>query len=325
MSLAFPLALVLLIIPAGVVLWQRFRPRTKRPQLVADSQSLVVLPDYQKVLRRARRLGRVERVLLVIMLVLSALLVARPQIPVRSYNPEYSRDIVLCLDVSGSMEPYVKVALDALDTIYRQNPSDRYSIVVFASRAVTVLPLTRDPVAINQKIELLRDVYERDKDPNYDFRSLPGFGTDVGEGILASVQRFDDLKTQKTRNIILVSDLDQTVGDYDPDGTSYLQKAALVPQNRINMFVMQTPLEYAYASAPQQILAVTGATSYPIDEADSDNSGKQIMAQIFAQALNTRTVVNAAAADYPYYAVAGLMLTAGLWTGAALWRWRHTT
>ncbi|MCA9330632.1 VWA domain-containing protein [Candidatus Saccharibacteria bacterium] len=324
MSLGFLPALLILLIPVALVFWRRLRRPARRPQFVADSTSLSKIEGYQKTIRRARRLRRVEYGLLAVMMVLCALLVARPQIPVKTYNPEYSRDIVLCLDVSGSMEPYVAIALDALDNIYKQNPTDRYSIVVFASRAVTVLPLTRDPVAINQKIELLRDVYQRDNDPNYQFRDLPGYGTDVGEGVLASVQRFDDLKTQKTRNIILVSDLDQTSGDYDPDGTSYLKKVGLVPQNRINMFVMQPPLEYEYASAPQQILAVSGALNYPIDKDNPKESGKEIMDQIFAQVLNTRTVVSAAAADFPYYVIAGLALTSGLWTGVVLWRWRQT-
>jgi hypothetical protein len=247
--------------------------------------------------------------------------VARPQVPLKSYDTEKSRDIVLCLDVSGSMAPYIEASLDALQSVYEQNPSDRYSIVAFASRPVTVLPLTRDRVAMQQQINLLKEVYVNGNDRNYQFQSIVGFGSDIGSGVEEAVRRFDNLQIEKSRNIILVSDLDHF--DDEPDRDAYLDKINLVPQNRINMFVMQTPLEYDFASAPQQIIAVSGAQLYKLDDDGSKAAAQQIAAQIFTQALNTTVVQSKNYGDYPYAALAALTVVTGLWTIAVALRWRY--
>ncbi len=211
MSLKWPLTLLFLLVPLSIVLFRRFRKIRPLPVFVAEAASLGALPSYKKSRQRSIRMQRFERAAQAALLVGLLLVVARPQAALTSYNQEKSRDTVLCLDVSGSMEDYIPIALDTLERIYKQNPTDRYGIVVFAGRAAPVLPLTRDQVAIQQKIELLREVYVKKNDPNYQFQNLVGYGTDIGEGVLSSVQRFDDLKTYKTRNIILVSDLDQAL------------------------------------------------------------------------------------------------------------------
>ncbi len=323
MSLKWPVALVLLIIPLGVMLFRRFRKIRPQPAFIAESASLNALPSYKKSRQRSVRMQRFERAAQVVLLISILLIIARPQAALTSYNQEKSRDTVLCLDVSGSMKEYIPIALDTLERIYKQNPTDRYGIVVFAGRAAPVLPLTRDQVAIQQKIDMLREVYVKDNDPNYQFQNLVGYGTDIGEGVLVSVQRFDDLKTYKTRNIILVSDLDQTGGDYDPDGQKYLEKVGLVPKNRINMFILQTPLEYSYATSPQQIISTSGAQTFKIDTTDTKGSAQSLLNQIFTQVLNTRMVTGKNQADYPYIVMAGVLVVAAAWSIVVAIRWRH--
>lgn len=323
MSLRWPVVLVLLVIPLAIVIARRFRHKRPRPVFVGESNVLTVLPSYQKMSKRSARLVWAERVVVALMFVGVLLLVARPQAVVTSYNQEKSRDTVLCIDVSGSMKQYIPLALDTLEQIYKQNPTDRYSIVLFAGRGFTVLPLTRDRVAIQQKIDKLRDVYVNQNDPNYSFRGLFGWGTDIGEGLLTAVQRFDDLKTYKTRNIVLMSDLDQIGGDYDPDSNHYLEKAALVPKNRINLFILQPTPEYQYATSPQQIVAATGGQLFKIDQTNAQESAKKLLDQIFVQILNTHTVASLNEADYPYLVLTGLACLALLWTSLVWWRWRY--
>ncbi len=323
MSIKWPVLLLLLLVAVGVMLVRRFRNKKFPPVFVGESSVLTKLPSYQKASRRAIRLRRVERVLLAGMLIGLLLVAARPQAILTSYNQQKSRDTVLCLDVSGSMKEYIPLALNTLEQVYKQNPTDRYSIVVFGSRAITVLPLTRDQIAIQQKIDMLREVYEKDNDPNYRFRSIPGYGTDVGEGVLTSVQRFNDLKTYKTRNIILVSDLDQTGGDFDPESQKYLDKIGLVPKNRINFYVLQPPLEYKFATSPQRIMAASGGQLFKIDENNAQASARQLLDQIFAQILNTTIVTGKNEADYPYLVLGTTTVIAFAWTIVVFLRWRY--
>lgn len=323
MSLKWPFALLLLSIPLVIELLHRFRKVRPKPLFVAETASLSALPSYKKSKRRAQLWRRTERVTLAFLLIGVLLIAARPQAVLTSYDQEKSRDIVLCLDVSRSMEDYIPIALDTIEQIYKQDPTDRYAIVAFAGKAVPVLPLTRDPVAIQQKIDMLREVYVKKNDPNYVFQNLVSYGTDIGEGVLASVQRFDDLKTYKTRNIILVSDLDQTGGDYDPDGQKYLDKVGLVPKNRINMFILQTPPEYEFTTSPQQIISVSGGLAYKIDKNNNKASAKSLLDQIFVQVLNTHTVAGKNRADYPYVLLAIVLALAAIWTAAVAIRWRR--
>lgn len=322
MSIRWPIAFVLLLVPMGLVAYRRLRRQRPQPKFVADTFVLASLPSYKKVLKRSSRIRIIEATVIALMLFGVTMLIARPQAVLNNYDKERSRDTVLCLDVSGSMKKYIPIALSTLERIYKENPTDRYSIVVFGSRAVTVVPLTRDQVVLQQKIDMLREVYEKDNDPNYQFRSLPGYSSDIGEGVLASVERFDDLKTYKTRNIVLVSDLDQTGGEFDPDNTEYLDKVGLVPKNRISMFVLQPEPEFRYATSPQQIVAVSGATLYQLDQADAQQSAQKLLDQIFSQILNTRTTVAKNHADYPYVVMAGLVVLLSAWTIIVAVRWR---
>ncbi len=322
MSLAWPIALLAACLPLFFVAYKRLRPKARKPQFVAEASALATLPSYLARTRRARRWRLAERSILIVIASCFLLLMARPQVLLKSHDQEKSRDIVLCLDTSGSMKPYIEESLNALREVYKQNPSDRYGIVVFASRPVTVLPLTRDSVAIEQKIDLLTEVYVKDNDKNYQFKSLVGYGSDVGSGVEEAVKRFDNLETQKSRNLILVSDLDHF--DDNSDRDAYLAKINLLPQNRINTFIMQTPLEFEFASAPPQIIAVSGAQVYQIEKNNTQQSAQQISDQIFNQALNTTTVVSRNYGDYPYAVFAVLIGCCGIWSVVVAKRWRRT-
>jgi len=326
MSLKWPLLTLLLgLIPVLALLVRRFKKHPKRPQFVAEAAGLEKLADYKKTVSRSKRFRLAETAMLVVIVAGFAVLVGRPQVAVTSYNQESSRDIVLCLDVSSSMEKYVPFAIDALESIYKQNPSDRYSIVVFAGRSATVLPLTRDPVAIQQKIDLLREVYAEREDTDtasLNFKDLPGYGSDIGEGVLGAVNRFDDLETYKSRNIILVSDLDQVGGYYDNEGKEYLDKVSLVAQNRINMFILRTPAQYGFATSPEQIIAVSGAQVYEVDKNNIDDSAKQLLPQIFTQVLNINNVASVTKADYPYITIIVVAVAGLIWTIIVARRWR---
>lgn len=324
MSVEWPLAVLLVLLPLVILAYRRLRKPNQKPRFVAESATLQKLPSYKKITKRAKRMQRIERLLLALLMLGLAFVVARPQAVITSYDQEKSRDTVLCLDVSGSMKEYIPLALNTLEQVYKKNPTDRYSIVVFGSRAYTMLPLTRDQTVIQQKIDLLRDVYEKDNDPNYQFRDLPGYGTDIGEGVLAAVQRFDNLKTYKTRNIVLVSDLDQTGGDFDQNSTKYLEKIGLVPQNRINMFILQPAPEYSYATSPQQIVGVSGAQLFKVADSNSKESAQKLLDQIFAQIVNSNAVARKNHADYPYLALAFVATILTLWTMVVAVRWRRT-
>lgn len=319
MSLKWPLLLLLVLLPTAVVLWRRMRKPKRVPVFVAETSLLSKLPSFKKVSKHARMLRIAERATLSLLLVTLLLLSARPQSMVTSYNEEKSRDIVLLLDVSGSMKPYIPIALNAMERMYKENPGDRYSIVVFASRAYPVLPLTRDQVAIQQKLDLLREVYEKDNDPNYRFQQLSGFGTDIGEGVLGAVNRFTDIETYKSRNVILLSDLQQSGGDFDPNNEFYLEKISLLPKHRINFFIMQTPGEFEW-SVNTEIIEAGGGKAFEIDESNAQDSARVLMDDIFKQVYNTNVSTGRNLVDMPVPVFLVLLTLSTIWGGLLLLR-----
>lgn len=300
MQVRWPLAFLFLLVPLAVLLFRRYKKRVTSHVFIAETSSLQHLPSYQKIQTRMKRLAVIEKVLLVLLLISLVILAARPMQAVTTVSEEKSRDIVLCLDVSGSMTEYVAPALEAMQQIANENPNDRYSIVTFASRGYVVMPLTRDQAAITERINELRTIYTdiENNDNAFVYRTLAGYGTDIGEGILTAVNRFSNLSTYKSRSVILLSDLVQTGGDFDLDSQKYLDKISLLPKYQVNFYVMKINNEDArYAN--NEIVATGGGIVYDVNEKDSAEAVQSVASTIFRQALNTTDVTSKNVVDFP--------------------------
>jgi Ca-activated chloride channel family protein len=155
--------------------------------------------------------------MLFIMLVLVAL--ARPQ----RVNEQVTQtaegiDIVLVLDVSGSMElqdiapsrlaAAKEVAIDFIDG----RVQDRIGMVVFAGDAYSLSPLTTDYQLLR---ELIYDI---------DFKIIPNDGTAIGSALAVAINRMRDSKA-KSKVVILISDGENTAGSLDPELAAQLAYA----------------------------------------------------------------------------------------------------
>lgn len=117
-------------------------------------------------------------------------------------------DIVLCIDVSGSMtaqdftpnrmEAAKKVAEDFVD----QRQTDRIGIVIFSGESFTQCPLTTDHEVLKSQIEQIRNGLLED-------------GTAIGSGLATSVDRLRT-STAKSKVVILLTDGINNGGLIDP-------------------------------------------------------------------------------------------------------------
>lgn len=128
------------------------------------------------------------------------LALARPQIrDVQSRNKGEGIDMVLCMDVSGSMlapdfapnrlEAAKAVAIDFV----KSRPVDRFALVVFSGESFTLSPLTTNHEVILQQIKSLRSGMLQD-------------GTLIGEGLAKSVERLSSVGGAKSKVVILLTD-----------------------------------------------------------------------------------------------------------------------
>lgn len=143
---------------------------------------------------------------------------ARPQI---KYSEQQSEgegiNIVLCLDVSGSMtaqdfqpnrlEAAKKVATEFID----HRPSDKIGIVIFAGESFTQCPLTTDHFVLKSQMQQIRI-------------GLLADGTAIGSGLATSVDRLKESKA-KSKVVILLTDGINNGGLIDQSTATEIAKA----------------------------------------------------------------------------------------------------
>lgn len=126
-------------------------------------------------------------------------------------------DIVLCIDVSGSMtaqdfqpnrlEAAKKVAIDFVN----KRPTDRIGVVIFSGESFTQCPLTTDHNVLVTAIQNIRNGLLED-------------GTAIGSGLGTSVDRLRESKS-KTKIVVLLTDGENNGGLIDPKTAKEIAKA----------------------------------------------------------------------------------------------------
>ncbi|MBW3091565.1 VWA domain-containing protein [Bifidobacterium sp. 82T10] len=100
-----------------------------------------------------RALGRLAAALLAASLALCVALLARPSVIDRSEELSSSRDIVLCLDVSGSTLPYDREVLETYLDLVSNFQGERIGLSIFNSTSRTVFPLTDDYALVARELK----------------------------------------------------------------------------------------------------------------------------------------------------------------------------
>ncbi len=159
------------------------------------------------------------------------LALARPQIKdVQKNKRGEGIDIVLCIDVSGSMlsndfsPNRLHVAKEMAAEFVRNRPVDRLGLVIFSGESFTQYPLSTDHERLLEQIVGLRSGLLED-------------GTLIGEGLATSVQRLSGSRS-KTRVVVLLTDGKEEAPDtriIDPVTALEIAKTAGVKVYTIGM------------------------------------------------------------------------------------------
>jgi Ca-activated chloride channel family protein len=127
------------------------------------------------------------------------LALARPQVRnVQSKSKGQGIDIILCMDISGSMMApdfypnRLEVSKEMAEEFVRKRPIDQIGLVIFSGESFTQFPLSTDHEGLIEQIRSLRSGMLTD-------------GTVIGEGLATAVQRLSSSKA-KSRVVILLTD-----------------------------------------------------------------------------------------------------------------------
>ncbi len=210
---AYPWAFSLFLLLPLMIYWYFTRYSKQQATITVSTVSLIKkTSSWKQTFRHAMLVLR--------LLALSCLIIAlaRPQ----TRNDEELKmgegiDIILCLDVSGSMsaqdllpnrlEASKAVAAEFVD----RRPTDRIGVVIFSGESFTLVPLTTDKHILKSQIYSIQ-------------RGLLEDGTAIGDGLGVSVDRLKS-SPAKSKIIILLTDGENQGGLIDPLTGKDLAKA----------------------------------------------------------------------------------------------------
>jgi Ca-activated chloride channel family protein len=154
------------------------------------------------------------------LLALSALIVALARPRIRNDEQQVNGegiDIVLCLDISGSMlaQDFTPNRMEASKNLASEfidnRPTDRIGIVIFSGESFTMCPLTTDRAVLKTQLFSVQSGLLED-------------GTAIGDGLATGVDRLRS-SPSKTKVIILLTDGENNRANIDPSTAREIAKA----------------------------------------------------------------------------------------------------
>ncbi|HET6766285.1 MAG TPA: VWA domain-containing protein [Chitinophagaceae bacterium] len=203
---AYPWILYGLIVIPLLIIWYVIKSNKQKPSILISTTKFLAKPKGIK-----SRFFHIPFMLRCFGLSFLIIALARPQ---HKFSNQFFEgqgiDIMLCLDVSGSMyrrdllPNRLEASKEVAKNFVRERPGDRIGIVVFGNNGLTMCPLTTDNSALIEQIN------------NITTTDLTGAGTVIGTGIATSINRLKDSKS-KTKIIIFLSDGVNSGGAISPE------------------------------------------------------------------------------------------------------------
>lgn len=216
-TFASPLLLLLVPLALAILVVRYRRPMRQGALLAADLGLLQHAAGTQISWRR--RLRWMPSALRVAAITLLLVAIARPQRGLAmTFIPEQGIDMVLALDMSGSMAQSngrgQPSRLEAAKTVVRDFVStlegDRVGVIIFQARSLVLSPLTVDRIAVQRAVE----------------GTQPGLlpdGTAIGLGAAEGLNLLRN-SPARSRVLVLLTDGQNNAGDIQPLQASQLAK-----------------------------------------------------------------------------------------------------
>lgn len=203
-----PIIAIIAIISYSLYRFYSKKRTVKKSVMIAHSKKIRNLPEYEKVRTRYRILLILLAIFFTTSMSAITLAASRP-VSVIPVDPEYeTRDIMLCIDVSGSTTSTREELLDYMSNVVNELKGQRIGITIFASKATLLSPLTNDYPTLKEIIEELRSsfYYESGNRVSYYMKAV-GYSSNIGGGVVNCVRNFDQLQTEgRSQSVIIATD-----------------------------------------------------------------------------------------------------------------------
>lgn len=210
---AYPSVLLLLTLLPILIIWYIIYNNRRQGSMMISSITQIPARRTWKIILRP--LPFVLRLLSLACIIVA---LARPQ----TRNDEElvsgeGVDIVLCIDVSGSMMAQdftpnrLEAAKEVASTFVDSRPTDRIGLVIFSGESFTQCPVTTDKNILKSQIYNIQSGLLED-------------GTAIGSGLATSVDRLKSSKS-KSKVVILLTDGENNGGMIDPSTAKEIAKS----------------------------------------------------------------------------------------------------
>lgn len=180
---------------------------------------------FQKKMRIYKVMRGIMAVTLLAAILLSFILLARPYTISKEKQDEYKRDIILCMDISSSVDELNKSLVGRLQDTVSQLKGERFGIVIFNTSGVMICPLTDDYEYVQQILDEIKNsigaASDMDSDLDLEWMYKMHYLLDgtlvgneergsslIGDGLATAACDFPDLGEDRTRIVILSTDND---------------------------------------------------------------------------------------------------------------------
>lgn len=328
MALVFPWVLYIGIPVIIVLCLLKFKKKGKykNGKKVANTCLVEETGYFKKLYKEYRVLSGAAIIALLISIVISWVMIARPAkvetVDVNIHN----RDIFLCMDISDSVDELNLTLCDELKNVVKELDGERLGITIFNGQAVLLVPLTTDYQYVLDTLDNLKESFEasiRISSPDsytlssdedlkkyyykHEGTTIEEGSSFIGDGLASSLYNFPDLETNKERSRMIIFTTDNEV-----NGKPYVtldEASALCKKNEVKVFGV-APDNVVDEGAFKGAVESTGGAYYKSSSKDSfGRLLEDIKKTNTSEMKQTKTIVT----DRPELLFIGLIVCIGIY------------
>ncbi len=302
----FVLMAGIVISVAAIVVFVLSRRKKEKYNGGLRSYGMAFIKDNEYLKKRKRLYKAISTgvfVTLVLAFLSCMVLASRPHTETEVNEKQYARDIILCLDISTSVDDLNNSLIDELINTVRNLKGERFGIVIFNTSPVLVSPLTDDYEFIIEQLEGIKQGLEVRKkyaetwitpweSDSYYWLSFISDGTLigneergsslVGDGLEGAVYSFSDSEADSDREKLVIYTTDNDV--YGDEIVPLTDAAQLCKKRNVVVFGIGTKfMESADKAEMKSAVESTGGRFYLEEES---GTFEQIVQDIHNRSVN---------------------------------------
>ena len=305
-----PVGIVAALIPLAAFFFFHRKARTYTDGIkVANADLLLEDPYVKRKMIRYRILQAVLLLAAMAGILMSFVILAQPYRVKMTKEESYSRDIMICLDISSSVDDLNAKLVKELQETVRHLSGERVGIVVFNTSPVLLSPLTDDYEYTIEQLENIEKALKAMKGSFHTgeldnwlyWNSYLYSGTLVGneergssligDGLLGAVFNFPNADKKRTRVVIFST-------DNDPQGEGFVsltEAAQICKKKGIVVYGIGTELMYADDEAEmKEAMELTGGKFYLEESGSAFHEIVEEIESMSANLVKGKTIIRRA-------------------------------